>query len=246
MSERLAWAIENNVHWHDALCDIHAVPGQRERAFWINRQQMPPYMSNLITLRDGAEATAQLDAVRSLRHLGTGYGVKDSFQCLSLEELGLRVLFRATWICRSSTRPAPAETDLRWRVACAERDLQTWEQTWRGTPDNAAARPDPRIFPSSLLGRSDIRFLLGERSGRVVATAALNRSAHAVGLSNVSSSVAEPAGLFAGCVRAAAKLFPGLPLVGYQREEHLAAALATGFEAVHGLTVWVSAASTAP
>ena len=53
------------------------------------------------------------------------------------------------------------------------------------------------------------------------------------------SATEEPVQLFPGCVRVAGSIFPGLPLVGYQRDAHLIAAMAAGFEAVHGLTVWV-------
>jgi hypothetical protein len=76
-----------------------------------------------------------------------------------------------------------------------------------------------------------------------VATAALNRSSNAVGLSNVFSQTEGAERLFSGCVAAARSIFPGLPLVGYERDADLLAATAVGFEAVHGLTVWVRASS---
>jgi len=47
--EKLIWAIENSVHWYDALCEAHALPGEHHPAFWINRSTLPPYMSNVIT-----------------------------------------------------------------------------------------------------------------------------------------------------------------------------------------------------
>ena len=238
-AKKLAWAIENSVHWYDALCDAHAVPGEHHPTFWINRRNMPPYMSSFITLRDGADAQTQLAAIRSLIDGGAGCGVKDSFQCLSLGELGLRVLFHATWIFRPATSPSPEQdSDLLWRVVRTVPELQAWERTWRGVADNAEAREREEIFGPSLLQRPDFRFLLGERAGKAVATAALNRSRHAVGLSNVSSSTEEPVQLFPGCVRAARSMFPELPLVGYERGARLLAATAAGFQAVHGLTVW--------
>ena len=238
-----AWAIENSVHWYDAMCGAHAVPGQRHEAYWINRHVMPPYMSNLITLRGGADASVQVAAIRSLINTNVGYGVKDSFQCLSLRELGLQVLFHATWIFRSESSPAPKDDGtLRWRVVRTSPELQTWERTWRGVGANLEARQHTEVFRPSLLHRSDFRFLLGERGGEAVATAALNRSAHAVGLSNVFATTTEPGELFPGCVRLARSIFPGLPLVGYERDAHLVAATAAGFETVHGLTVWIPAA----
>lgn len=241
---KLAWAIENSVHWYDAMCEAHAVPGEYQPAFWINRGAMPPFMSNLVTLRDATDADAQVAAIRSLLEGGRGCGVKDSFQCLSLEQLGLQVLFHATWIFRPASSPVPEDDqDLLWRVARSPAELQAWERTWRGVADNADAREHADVFRASLLQNPDFRFLLGERSGQAVATAALNRSGHAVGLSNVFGGAEDPVRLFRGCVRAACALFPDLPLVGYERDADLVAAVAAGFEEVHGLTVWVPASS---
>lgn len=235
--EKLTWAIENSVHWYEGLCEAHAIPGEHHPAFWINRSNLPPYMSNLITLSDGADAEAQLVAIRSLSE--GARGVKDSFQCLPLGELGLQVLFHATWIFRSANSRAPrTDSDLSWRVVRSPAELQAWERTWRGLEGHAEARGRPEVFRPSLLQNPDFRFLLGERGGEGVATAALNRSSRAVGLSNVFSATEEPMQLFPDCVRVASSIFPGVPLVGYQRDAHLIAATAAGFEAVHGLTVW--------
>ncbi|MDF3066888.1 MAG: hypothetical protein K0R38_2489 [Polyangiaceae bacterium] len=241
--EKVELAIESNVHWYDAMCEAHGVPGEHHRAYWVNRRRMPPYMSNLITLTDDDEAT-QVQAIRGLIAGGAGSGVKDSFRCLSLAPLGLQVLFHATWIFRAPGRPTPpAHTDVRWTVVATPAELQTWERTWRGVSDNEEARPLDSVFRPSLLERGDFHFLLGSCDGEPVATAALNRSARAVGLSNVFSATREPAQLFPGCVRAARALVPDLPLVGYERDAHLLAAVESGFEALHDLSVWVGAAT---
>lgn len=239
-------AIESSVHWYEALCDAHGVPGERHDAFWINRRRMPPYMSNLITLAQGVEAEAeQLEALRSLIAAGAGCGVKDSFGCLSLSALGLKVLFRANWIFRAPERAVPASVGgLLWRVVSRKEELAVWERTWRGVPDNAEAGSLDAVFRPSLLQRPDFQFLLGEREGAPVATAALNRSERAVGLSNVFSVTEEPALLFPGCVRAAYAFASELPVVGYERGAHWVAAEASGFEAIQELAVWgVMAAS---
>jgi hypothetical protein len=243
--ERLAAAVGNSLHWYDALCEAHGVPGEHHPAYWINRGTVPPYMSNFITLRDCAHAEAQLAAIRSLIKSGAGCGVKDAFQCLNLTALGFQVLFHATWIFLAANSPAPKDDDdLVWWVARTPADLETWERTWRGTAANADAREHAAIFRPSLLHNPDFRFLVGELGGKAVATAALNRSGNAVGLSNVFSETEEAARLFPGCVPVARSIFPGLPLVGYERDASLIAATAAGFEAVHGLTVWVRSLPT--
>jgi hypothetical protein len=66
----------------------------------------------------------------------------------------------------------------------------------------------------------------------------LGFDAHVVGLSNVFSESEPPFGLYSSAIRAARALYPSLPIVGYDRDAGLTAALAAGFEAVHGLTVW--------
>ncbi len=239
--ERLTAALDNSVHWYDALCEVHGVPGEHHPAYWVNQRTMPPYMSNFITLRDGTHAEEQLAAIRSLVEEGAGYGVKDAFQCLDLAALGLQVLFHATWIFRPATAASPEDNgDVGWRVAQTPADLETWERTWRGTAANTDAHAHPAIFLPGLLHNPDFRFLIGERDGKAVATAALNRSGNAVGLSNVFGHEGATR-LIPGCVRVASSTFPGLPLVGYERDAALIAAMAAGFEAVHGLTVWVPA-----
>ena len=231
------------MHWYDALCEAHAVPGEHHPAYWINWGSMPPYMSSFVTLRDAADAEAQLAAIRSLIESGAGCGVKDAFQCLDLTALGFQVLFHSTWIFRPASTPAPEDDDnIVWWVARTPGDLEGWERTWRGTAaPNADAREHAASFRPSLLHNPDFRFLVAERDGKAVATAALNRSGNAVGLSNVFGETEEAARLFPGCVRVARSIFPGLPLVGYERDAHLIAAMAAGFEAVQGLTVWVRA-----
>jgi hypothetical protein len=244
--EKLAVALENSLHWYEALCEAHGVPGERHPAYWINHRTVPPYMSNFIALRAGAHAEAQLAAIARLVESGAGCGVKDSFQCLSLGSFGLQVVFHATWIYRPANSSVLGDDGgLVWRLVRAPADLELWEQTWRGFAGNADARAQGAIFRPSLLHRPDFRFLIGELDGKAVATAALNHSSNALGLSNVFSETVAPARLFSGCVRAAQSLFPELPLVGYEREAGLAAAIDAGFEAVHGLTVWVPASSSA-
>jgi hypothetical protein len=71
-----------------------------------------------------------------------------------------------------------------------------------------------------------------------VACGALNRTGDVVGLSNVFSARPGVGPLFPGCARLAHALYPGVPIVGYERDGALAAAERAGFERVHGLRVW--------
>jgi hypothetical protein len=64
----------------------------------------------------------------------------------------------------------------------------------------------------------------------------LNRGADVVGLSNLFGSTVDI--VWRNLTAMAAEIFPGLPLVGYERGHELAAARQAGFETVGPLRVW--------
>jgi hypothetical protein len=240
--ERLTAAAQNNVDWCDALCALHGAAGERNTTHWIQQGAVPPYMSNLITLAGFSHEREQIAAIKALIAADPNrcFSVKDAFQCLDLGPLGFQVLFHATWLFFAPSTPSPVvdRDACEWSLARTDVDFEIWERTWRGTPNNIDARSRPRVFLPQLLERSGFHFLIARRNGVVVATAALNRSASVVGISNVFSASEPPLALYSSGVRAARALYPSLPIVAYERDAGLAAALAVGFEAVHGLTVW--------
>lgn len=59
------------------------------------------------------------------------------------------------------------------------------------------------------------------------------------GISNIFVPPGDGERLRAGCVAAAQDAFPGLPLVGYESGQDLAAMRALGFEATGPLRVWL-------
>jgi hypothetical protein len=224
------------------MCRAHEVPGEFHDAYWINHGEVPPFTSKLITLAGSEQMAALHAAIHSLvaADPATPFCVKDSFQCLMLAPLGFRVLFDATWIYRDPASPAlvdPAE-DLEWSVVRGPEELAAWEAAWRGSPANAALEGGASVFLPGLLEEPGLHLLAGPRGGATVASAALNRTGDVVGLSNVFSGAAGVGPLFPGSVRLAHALYPGLPIVGYERDDDLVAAEKAGFERVHGLTVW--------
>jgi hypothetical protein len=67
----------------------------------------------------------------------------------------------------------------------------------------------------------------------------LNRSSGLVGLSNIFAvDRSNVAAVWSSAITTAAVHFPGLPLVGYERGDDLALALASGFVALGTLRVW--------
>jgi hypothetical protein len=171
---------------------------------------------------------------------GRAFTVKDSFQCLRLDALGFEELFRASWVGRSARHAMPAKVSGEpvWVAVRTGEGLELWERVWRGVPDNLEAREREPVFARSLVDRRDMLFLVGCRGGEPVATAVLNASADAVGLSNVFSAELDERLLFGGVVRLAHERFTGLDVVGYERGAALRAARAVGFEPLGDLTVW--------
>ena len=76
--------------------------------------------------------------------------------------------------------------------------------------------------------------------GRVVAGAVATRSEQVVGVSNVFAAGGRPEdAAWPLVLEAVHRLFPDLPVVGYEHGEALAAALRHGFEPIGPLRVWL-------
>ena len=240
----LTGAARNNAEWCNTISSVHAGPGTFERAFWIKRGKVPPYMSNLVTL-DGAESKPdQIAAIRSLLQgdAELPFSVKDAFNCLELGSLGFTKLFEATWVVAPAGTSLSADSAdrLRWELVTHADELAAWERAWRGSSANEALRGENRVFPDRLLQVAGLHFMLGSLDGTPVASAALNRTGDVVGLSNVFTARQDAGPLFPGCLRIARRVYPSLPVVGYARGADLIAAKQAGFEELHGLTVWQS------
>lgn len=240
----LEQAARNNAEWCNTISSVHAGPGSFTRAFWIKRGTVPPYMPNLVTLEGAGAEAAQIAAIRSLLEGGAAlpFSIKDSFNCMELRALGFTKLFEATWIV-APPGPSPqrgSEEKLEFTLVTNAVELAAWERAWRGSPANETLEVESRVFSDHLLEVQGLHFLLGSLHGIPVASAALNRTGDVVGLSNVFSARRDAAPLFPGCLRIARSLYPGLPVVGYERGADLLAAKQAGFEELHGLTVWQS------
>ena len=66
-----------------------------------------------------------------------------------------------------------------------------------------------------------------------------------MGLSNFFVHGKERSSARAGCIDAAADVFPGLPLVGYEAGQSLAESRAVGFASLGSLRVWIDEEGTA-
>lgn len=204
-------AARNNAEWCDIVCRTHGLPTAFHEHAWTCAQRAPELYPDAVTLSAAANAEDVLPRIDTAE---PGGAVKDSFARLDLGPAGFRILFDASWIHRPAGPPVP-ETTTRWSVL-----------------DTA-----PAPFRPELLAEDAVRVIGGASGGAI-----LNRSAGAVGISNLFSldgdTDAGTDAAWADAVSLAERLFPGVPLVGYERGESLEAALHNGFRQVGPLRVW--------
>ncbi len=157
-----------------------------------------------------------------------GCSVKDSFAALDLTTEGFEALFDAEWIVlESDSSPTPDPST--WHVLDGEGDLATWSLAHGATA----------AFGTSLLSDPSVRFIATWDNDGVAAGAIVNRSRETVGVSNVFSPRLAADAAWAGVVATVGQLFPGVPLVGYERGADLDAAQAAGFSIAGPLRVWL-------
>jgi hypothetical protein len=185
--------------------------------------------------------SAAVDDLLTLIDRSTGCSVKDSFASLDLSGSGFEVLFDAEWIHRPATATATAGAGagagvglgaLSWKVVETVDELRVW----------AAAHGGGAVFHPALLHDPAVAVLSAtDAAERLAAGVIGNRSRGVIGLSNLFTVSADPDEAWAGAVAALSRVFPGLPLVGYERGEDLAAAHRAGFTGVGRLRVWRNA-----
>ncbi len=215
----LADAVSNNVAW----CALVSGPGVQDatNGVWCTVGEPPPLFPDAVTLRPGVSTThlVSLLADRST------CSVKDSFADVNLEPYGFRLLFEARWIGHP---PRPAGNVTSWKVVADSAGLASW----------CVAAELARPLPAGLLHDRSITVLAANHDDQITGGAVLNRSAGAVGLSNVFAVDGDPLAVWPGVLAVVGHRAPGLPVVGYEHHADLDAALAVGFADLGPLRVW--------
>ncbi|MGX2994314.1 hypothetical protein JNUCC64_08455 [Streptomyces sp. JNUCC 64] len=240
-------AARDNAEWCAAMSRTHGVAGAFGERVWTAPVRTPPYYPDAVTLAPGTSPDEVLAGIDS----GPGATVKDSFADLDLTAAGFRVLFEARWIHRPAGPPATAPRP-GWEVVDGPRALHEWALA-QGGPDGAD------LFRPALLDDPAVLVLAGRSpGGRVTSGAVLSHGGEVLGVSNVfadadadtedraegdagagAGAEGGPAPAWPGALAAAHRLFPGLPVVGYEHGEDLAAALRHGFAPVGPLRIWL-------
>ncbi len=211
------------------MCRAHGLLEAFGAEVWAAPERTPMYYPDAVTLVPNADPTA-LVALIDVK--APGASVKDSFADLDLSGFGFEVLFEAQWI-RREPGAAAVGTELTWRLANFPDLLRAWAVAWGGGEGDAG------VFGPELLADRSV-FVISGVSGddRVVAGAVVNRSDAVVGVSNVFGDVDAAWPLV---LEAVDRLFPGLPVVGYEHGDDLDAAVRYGFKPIGPLRVWVRA-----
>ena len=225
--QRAATAARNNAEWCDKVCRSHGITTRWYAEAWTSATRSPPLYPDTVTLVPNLsvdELLARIDA-------SPGCSIKDSFASLDLTDQGFRVLFGASWIARTGAAPSPVDATTRWTVLREAHGLARWEEAWRGGIEQAGT------FRTGLLHDPAVVVLAGlAPDNRIVDGVVLNRSADAVGISNVFT---ERPGDWSGWLAVAASLFPSTTLVGYESGDELDLAQHHGFGIVGSLRVWI-------
>lgn len=233
-------AAHNNALWCDAVCRVHGLQTELSESYWFCREKPPRFYPNLVTRLEGrAFSSLQVARIQQLMsELGdSGWGVKDSFDTLALSPLGFRREFEATWIWRAAgNNIAKVENGVRWSSISDSALLRRWEQRWSVS---CGLESCSGVFRDAIIHESGVRIFAATREGEVVGGAVANQTDDVVGLSNVFAPRGEELEFWRGCVAAVGASFPGLPLVGYQREEGLVFAKEVGFESLRTLSIWI-------
>lgn len=245
METRIKQAVRNNALWCHSVCHAHGRPGEFFEEIWINRAPVPRFYPNAQTLAE--PSSRQIDLIGALARQGltSGWAVKDSFASLDLTTGGFTPLFDAQWIYlppeRSSAVGSASAPELRWDIVRADQMLAEWERAWcEANHDTDLAR----VYLPALLEDRDVAILAARRGEHIVAGAIGNRADGVVGWSNLFvKQVRDLPGCAAGSLLMLSKIFPGLPLVGYQGGDALRGALSAGFETIGPLRVWIFGSS---
>ncbi|MFF9125269.1 hypothetical protein ACF09J_18540 [Streptomyces sp. NPDC014889] len=220
----------NNAEWCAAMSRSHGLTGGFGAQAWAAPSRPPLYYPDAVTLVPGADRTALAARIDTT---APGASVKDSFADLDLTGIGFQVLSEAQWIHRPAGAPAPAP-ELAWAVADDPDTLRAWALAWDDGDGNAD------LFRPELLEDPATFVLAGHSTdGRVVAGAVASRSRRVVGISNLFALDGGPDAAWPVVLDAVHRLFPALPVVGYEHGDDLAAAIRHGFEPVGPLRIWL-------
>ena len=221
-------AARNNAEWCASMSRSHGLTSDFGAEAWTAPMRTPLFYPDAVALEPGIDPAA---LVARIDTIAPGASVKDSFADLDLAAEGFQVLFEAQWMHRPPGAPDTA-SDLIWGTVSDAEALRAWAIAWDDGEGNADLfRPELLEDPSTLVLNGRVA------DGRMVAGAVASRSELVVGISNVFALDGVTA--WPGVLDAVHRLFPELPVVGYEHGDDLEVAIGHGFEPIGPLRVWL-------
>ncbi len=218
---RLRLAIDASVGWYEDLCALHGVGSIIANGLWSSIEAPPPLHSDAVAM----EPMVTLDEVQMRLEGRTHAGFKDSFGTVPADAAGMEVLFSATWIHREPLDLPPTG---KWSALRDAEELATW----------TANHDTANVLLPGLLARGHFRILACRVEGSIVAGAVARLASGGVDVSNVHA-IPGYAVDWEELAADIADIFPGRPMVGYERGDALMAAVDGGFQTIGDLRVWV-------
>lgn len=150
------------------------------------------------------------------------HAVKDSFNNLDLDQLGLMQLLDAQWYARA---PASVPGNLQgkaghWQCLSTEPELVAWEKAWRAAGDHENILKTP-MFPAQLLNEPGVIFLASKNANTITAGAIAYEASGVIGITNFFSKPNDSTSQFAACLNILHTGNPEATIVGYEREHTL-------------------------
>lgn len=226
----LQLAITDNVHWCSAICNARGADDDLTVSPWINLKTYPRYYPNIITRGPGEQAQV-CKAIELLRSLciPKGWGIKDSFADLELEDLGFETVIYGSWF--GGIPNAPQKPPEHWKKAQSINELRSWKAAW-------GEESDVHTLPDALLNDSRIEFWFRFENNVLEAGFICFRTEFSVGLSNWFSP--QNQSIFdMGALDVVSANFPGVPIVFWSTSDSNVQPPDT-IERLAPLKVWIS------
>jgi len=188
---------------------------------------MPPFYPNLITATKGQNPMATISRLDEI--LAPGWGLKDSYGMLNLEDSGFNKIIVARWYALT-VGGVLADTE-KGIVSSVddEDDFRRWLSAWGETPDNSV------VFVAALLKNPRVKLLYIERDHSIVAGMAQYDSGQVLGISNIFGDGADIGVL----LRRFLTVKLTVPIVGYGTDQDIEFLEKFGFRGVGHLSVWL-------